>query len=79
LNAEQSFLRALEIARSQGAQLFVLRTAASLGNLWLRLGKYSEAHVLLANAIRDMGEGLVLPDFAEVNTLLSQCSQMRPG
>jgi predicted ATPase len=74
-DAEQSFLQALEIARRQGAKLFVLRIAVSLGQLWLRQGRYDEARALIANASRDMGDQLLTLDSVEVDALLSRCSQ----
>jgi len=78
-DAEQSFLLALEIAHGQGAKLFVLRTAVSLAQLWLRQGKYDEARALVANANLDMGEELLPLDLIEVNALLSACSQVASG
>jgi predicted ATPase len=38
--AERAFLDSLEVSKTQNAQLFTLRTVASLGRLWLRDGKH---------------------------------------
>lgn len=46
--AEESFLRALEIARFQQALSFEFRAAISLSRLWWRQGKQSAAHELLS-------------------------------
>ncbi len=73
--AEQSLLQALEIARNQGAKLFILRTAVTLGRLWFHQGKRSEARDLVASASRDMGKEIVPPDLMDVNALLASCSQ----
>ena len=53
--------------------LFVLRTAVSLGELWLRQGKYHEARALVENANQEMTEELLPLDLIEVNALLSAC------
>ena len=74
-DAEQNLLKAIEIARSQGAKLLVLRAAVTLGRLWLRQGKRDEARHLVANASRDMENELVPLDLDEVNALLAACSQ----
>ena len=69
-DAERCFLDALEIARRQGAKLFVLRTAVSLGRLWHRLGKRSQAQELVADARSQISGVLLSPDLADVNALV---------
>jgi predicted ATPase/DNA-binding winged helix-turn-helix (wHTH) protein len=75
--AEQELLQALGIARSQEARLLVLRTAVTLGRLWLRHGKHSEARSLVAEASLAMGPELVAPDLVEVDAILSREWQTR--
>ncbi|HEU0140600.1 MAG TPA: AAA family ATPase [Bryobacteraceae bacterium] len=69
--AEQVFLRAIEIARSQGAKLLVLRAAVSLGRLWCRRGRRAEAGLIVAEARRAI-DGPAFPDMVEADSLLAE-------
>jgi hypothetical protein len=70
-HAEEAFLHALDIARSQGAKLFQLRAAVSLGRLWERLGRGAEALTLVAGARQDIMAGVTLPDVIDADALLA--------
>ena len=68
---EQSLLKALEIARSQGARLLALRAAVSHGRLWCRLGRHAEARLVVTEARKD-NEEPSLPDIIEADSLLAE-------
>src|SRR5262249_54562797 len=55
--AETCFHYALDIARTQQAKSFELRTAASLARLWQQQGKRQDAHDLLAPVYNWFTEG----------------------
>jgi predicted ATPase len=65
-------LRALEIARSQGAKLWELRAATSLARLWARHRKFTEALELLAKVRRWFTEDRSTPDLTEAEVLISE-------
>ena len=70
--AERAFLDSLEVSRTQNAQLFTLRTVASLGRLWLRDGRHQQARELIS---RSMAEGEFLShttEYAELGRLLAK-------
>jgi class 3 adenylate cyclase/predicted ATPase len=68
--AETCFHHALDIARSQQAKSFELRTATSLARLWQQQGKLQEAHDLLAPIYNWFTEGFDTADLQEVKALL---------
>src|SRR5262249_22593706 len=68
--AENCFHHALEIARSQQAKSFELRTATSLAKLWQQQGKRQEAHDLLAPVYGWFTEGFDTADLKEAKALL---------
>ena len=68
--AESSFHHALEIARSQQAKSFELRTATSLARLLQQQGKRQEAHDLLAPVYHWFTEGFDTADLQEAKALL---------
>ena len=70
--AETSYLRALEIARSQDAKLWEIRAATSLGRLWRDQGKRAEARDLLSPVYNWFTEGLDTPDLVDAKALLDQ-------
>jgi len=82
-NAESCFLEAIEVARRQGAKMFELRAATSLGRLWARQGKAREAHALLADIYNWFTEGLDTLDLSEAKSLLEdlerQAARKPPG
>ena len=68
--AESSFLKALEVARSQEAKGFELRAAMSLARLWQDQGKRSEACDLLAPIYGWFTEGFDTHDLKAARQLL---------
>ena len=70
--AETSYLRALEISRSQDTKLWEIRAATSLGRLWRDQGKRPEARDLLAPIYNWFTEGFDTPDLVDAKVLLEQ-------
>lgn len=69
-NAEAFFLRALEVARRQGARSLELRAAVSLGRLWSGQGKAGEAYGLVSGIYARFTEGFDTMDLREAKALL---------
>jgi predicted ATPase len=67
---ETALLRALEVAHSQSARLFELRSATRLGLLWKQQGRVLEARQLLAPLYAWFDEGLDTPDLIAARRLL---------
>jgi predicted ATPase len=72
--AEACFHKALNIAHSQQAKSFELRTATSLAKLWQQQGKYQEAHDLLAPVYNWFTEGFDTADLKDAKALLDALS-----
>jgi predicted ATPase len=70
--AEACFHKALEIARTQQAKSFELRTATSLARLWQQQGKRQEAYDLLAPVYGWFTEGFDTVDLKEAKELLDE-------
>ena len=68
--AEESYIRALEIARGQDAKLLELRAASSLARLWVGMGRRGEAREVLAPAYEWFTEGYDTLDLQEAKRLL---------
>jgi predicted ATPase len=68
--AESCFHHALDIARSQQAKSFELRTATSLARLWQQQGKRQEAYDLLAPVYHWFTEGFDTADLQDTKALL---------
>ena len=68
--AETCFHKALNIACSQQAKSFELRTATSLAHLWQQQGKRQEAHDLLAPVYHWFTEGFDTADLKDAKALL---------
>jgi predicted ATPase len=71
-SAEMHLLRALEIARSQGAKLWELRAAISLARLWARDRKFAEAIELLTPVRRWFAEDRGTPDLTDAEMLIGE-------
>jgi predicted ATPase len=69
-DAEASFEQSLEIARSQHAKSWELRTTMSLCRLWETQNRRSEAHALLANIYGWFTEGFDLPELVDAKRML---------
>ena len=72
--AEESFLKAIEIARRQQAKSFELRAVTSRSRLWQRQGKKDEARQMLATIYAWFTEGHDTPDLREAKALLEELS-----
>jgi predicted ATPase len=70
--AENSFQRALQIARLQEARAWELRAAASLARLLVGRHRRDEAKAVLVPVVASITEGFADPDFTEAALLLSQ-------
>jgi class 3 adenylate cyclase/predicted ATPase len=68
--AEAHFVRALAVARKQGAKSLELRAAMSMAGLWRDQGKRSEARDLLAPVYAWYTEGLGTIDLKKAKALL---------
>ncbi|BCX67304.1 ATP-binding protein [Pseudomonas izuensis] len=70
--AETTLLKALNVAKSQGALAWELRSATSLARLWQRQGRYRQAHELLTPIYQRFTEGHATPDLIAVRRLLDE-------
>jgi predicted ATPase len=70
--AEECFLKAIEIARKQQAKSLELRAAMSLSRLWQQQGKRAEARQMLAEIYGWFTEGFDTKDLQEAKALLQE-------
>jgi predicted ATPase/DNA-binding winged helix-turn-helix (wHTH) protein len=70
--AETVLLKALNVAKAQGALAWELRSATSLARLWQRQGRYRQAHGLLTPIYQRFTEGHATPDLVAVQRLLGE-------
>jgi predicted ATPase len=68
--AEECFLKAIELARRQQAKSLELRATVSLSRLWQSQGKKAEAHKLLSKVYYWFTEGFDTLDLKEAKALL---------
>jgi predicted ATPase/DNA-binding winged helix-turn-helix (wHTH) protein len=71
-SAEAVLLRALAVAKSQGALAWELRSATSLAQLWQREGQARRAYEALAPIYGRFTEGFATPDLTKVRRLLDE-------
>jgi predicted ATPase/DNA-binding winged helix-turn-helix (wHTH) protein len=69
-DAEAGLLRSLEIARSQNALSWELRSATSLARLWRDHGRRQEAHRLLSEVYERFDEGFATADLVAARELV---------
>jgi class 3 adenylate cyclase/predicted ATPase len=72
--AEECFLKAIEIARRQSAKSLELRATTSLARLWQQQGKQQEAHPMLSEIYHWFTEGFDTKDLQEAKVLLEELS-----
>jgi predicted ATPase len=72
--AESCLQRSLVTARRQGARLWELRAACSLGRLWRDQGRHNDARDLLGPIHGRFAEGFDTPDLKEAKALLDALS-----
>jgi len=70
--AEECFLKAIEIADSQQAKSLELRAAVSLSRLWRDEGKRTQARRLLAKVYQWFTEGFETSDLRDAKSLLDE-------
>ena len=70
--AEESYHRALAVARRQSAKFWELRAALDLARLWRDQGKRTEARDLLAPVYNWFTEGFDTPVLREAKALLDE-------
>jgi predicted ATPase/DNA-binding winged helix-turn-helix (wHTH) protein len=68
--AEELFLRSIEIGRNQGALSWELRSATSVARLWGLSGRATEAQSLLKQVYGQFNEGFATKDLREAKLLL---------
>jgi len=69
--AEDSYHRAIAVARRQSAKFWELRAATSLARLWREQGKRTEARELLAPIYNWFTEGFDAPVLQDARALLA--------
>jgi predicted ATPase len=69
--AEDAFLTAIAIAQQQKARSFELRAALDLARLYSSTNRSTDAHALLASALKGFSPTPEFPEIAEAQTLLS--------
>jgi predicted ATPase len=72
LEAEASFMKAIELARSQEARSWELRAAIGLARLWQRQGKPDDARQVLGTVYDWFSEGFDTADLVEAQALLDE-------
>ncbi|HEV8714312.1 MAG TPA: adenylate/guanylate cyclase domain-containing protein [Candidatus Binatia bacterium] len=72
--AEECFLKAIEVARKQQAKSLELRAAMSLARLWQQQSKKAEARRLLAEVYNWFTEGFDTKDLQEAKRLIEELS-----
>jgi predicted ATPase len=70
--AEECFLKAIEISRQQQAKSLELRATMSLARLWKMQGKRKEAGKMLAEIYGWFTEGFDTADLREAKALLEE-------
>ena len=73
--AEQSYRRAIEVARRQSAKFWELRAALDLARLWRDQGKRNEARDVLLPIYGWFTEGSDAKDLREAKSLLAELAQ----
>jgi predicted ATPase len=76
--AENLYLKSLDIAQEQNALSWELRTATSLARLWQASGRRAQAADLLLPTLRQFSEGLSTPDMRDALQLAHQLDGTPP-
>jgi len=76
--AEDTFRRALEIARTQQTKTFELRSAIGLAHLYCANGRSEAIQEVLAPVLVDFDTERDLPEIAEAETLLKRAEMAGP-
>jgi predicted ATPase/DNA-binding winged helix-turn-helix (wHTH) protein len=70
--AEAVLIRALNVAKHQGALAWELRSATPLAQMWQRQGRHRQALTLLTPIYNRFTEGFATPDLRKVRRLLDE-------
>jgi predicted ATPase len=70
--AEECFLKAIEVARRQQAKIWELRATVSLARLWQQQGKQHAARTTLSEIYGWFTEGFDTADLKEAKALLEE-------
>ena len=70
--AEECFLKAIEIAQRQQAKSLELRATVSLAKLWQSQSKHNEPHSMLSTVYNWFTEGFDTKDLQEAKALLEE-------
>src|SRR5262249_23033439 len=70
--AEEDFLKSIQLARTQKALSWELRSAISLAQLWRKQGRTGEAHELLSSVYVRFREGFETIDLRVAKRLLEE-------
>jgi predicted ATPase len=78
---EEAFSDALRVARSKGSRSLELRTCISLGELWIRQDRVSDARELLYNIYEVFDEGFETADLQAAKQILemTESGQVLPS
>ena len=76
--AEEAFQNAISIARQQGARSWGLRAALALAKLCQSTGRPTQAHAVLAPALKGFSPTPELPEIAEAQALMLESPQTPP-
>jgi len=68
--AEECFLKAIDVARQQSAKSWELHATMSLARLWQQRGKRNEAHQMLSEVYNWFTEGFDTADLQDAKALL---------
>jgi predicted ATPase len=71
-SAEACFVRAIEIARGQGARALELRAALSVSRLWRKHGRETDARQILLDVCGGFPQELDTLDLREAQALLNE-------
>ena len=74
MEAEECFLKAIDIARQQQAKSLELRAVMSLARLWQQQDKRKQAHQMLSEIYHWFTEGFDTKDLQEAKALLEELS-----
>jgi predicted ATPase len=73
--AQNSLVRAIDIARRQSGKSLELRATVDLARLWLKQDKPDEALQILEPILSWFSEGIDTPDLTEAQALLMEVSE----
>ncbi|MFZ1120037.1 MAG: tetratricopeptide repeat protein, partial [Candidatus Binataceae bacterium] len=75
VEAENSFRRAIEIARTQSARMWELRATTSLARLFAKQGHRDEARAMLADVYGWFTEGFDTADLKDAKALIDELNE----